>query len=85
MTVNELKNLLDEMAEDGRGECEVLFVYQESYPLQDHIADGWIPATDDEDEADAIDDQVVYLVSGGQVYDNPYGPSRAFDEAVKTL
>jgi hypothetical protein len=28
---------------------------------------------------------VVYLVSGGQVYDQPYGPSRAFSEAVESL
>ena len=34
---------------------------------------------------DATDDEAVYLVSGGQVYDKPYGPSRAFSEAVESL
>ena len=90
MTVNELKNLLEQMADAGYGEREVLFAYQANYPLQDHIAGGWIPGhrrrrrrrgRDDE----ATDDEVVYLVSGGQVYDKPYGPSRAFSEAVESL
>ena len=86
MTVNELKNLLEQMADQGFGEREVLFAYQSNYPLQDHIAGGWIPGpADDEDEDDATDDEVVYLVSGGQVYDKPYGPSRAFREAVESL
>ena len=86
MTVNELKNLLEQMADEGLGEREVLFAYQQHYPLQDHIAGGWIPRpADDEDEDDDTDDQVVYLVSGGQVYDQPYGPSRAFSEAIETL
>ena len=89
MTVNELRNLLDQMADAGLGEREVLFAYQANYPLQDHIAGGWIwePANDgreEEDEGD-VDDSVVYLVSGGQVHDRPYGPRRAFDEAVRSL
>ena len=87
MTVNELKNLLEQMADAGHGDREVLFAYQANYPLQDHIAGGWIPGpADDEDEDDdATDAEVVYLVSGGQVYDQPYGPSRAFSEAVESL
>ena len=84
MTVNELKDLLEQMADAGYGDREVLFAYQQNYPLQDHIAGGWIPGHDD-DEDDATDDEVVYLVSGGQVYDKPYGPSRAFREAVESL
>jgi len=87
MTVNELKNLLEQMADAGFGEREVLFAYQSNYPLQDHIAGGWVPdlANDEEDDDEATDDEVVYLVSGGQVYDKPYGPSRAFSEAVESL
>ena len=93
MTVNELKNLLEQMADEGFGEREVLFAYQANYPLQDHIAGGWIPGPADDADADedadaddeATDDEVVYLVSGGQVYDKPYGPSRAFSEAVESL
>ena len=58
--------------------------YQQHYPLQDHIAGGWIPGPADDEEDEATDDQVVYLVSGGQVYDSPTdraGPS----EAVESL
>ena len=83
MTVNELKNLLEQMADAGHGEREVLFVYQQNYPLQDEIKGGWIPeGTDDEEDAR---DGVVYLVSNGQCYDAPYGPRQAFAEATETL
>lgn len=92
MTVNELLNLLEQMADAGCGDREVLFAYQANYPLQDHIAGGWIPGPADEADEDdespddeAISDAVVYLVSGGQVSDIPYGPSRAFSEAVESL
>ena len=50
MTVNELKNLLEQMADAGHGEREVLFVYQQNYPLQDEIKGGWIPEGTDEEE-----------------------------------
>jgi hypothetical protein len=72
---------------EGYGDREVLFAYQRHYPLQDHIAGGWIPGPADDEDADddATDDEVVYLVSGGQVYDQPYGPRRAFEEAVESL
>jgi hypothetical protein len=54
-----------------------------------HIAGGWVwePKNDDREEEDEgdVDDSVVYLVSGGQVHDRPYGPRRAFDEAVESL
>ena len=43
MTVNELRDLLEGMVENGYGEREVLFVYQQNYPLQDHIGGGWVP------------------------------------------
>lgn len=93
MTVNELKDLLEQMADAGHGDSEVLFTYQSYYPLRDHIKGGWIPteaeADDDEDEDDQDDDEcpanTVYLVSGGQCHSDPYGPSRAFREAVECL
>ena len=88
MTVNELLNLLEEMADAGYGEREVLFVYQQNYPLQDHIAGGWVPSHDadaDDEPEDEADENAVYLVSGGQCYDMPYGPSQAFDEVCESL
>ena len=88
MTVNELRDLLEEMVENGYGEREVLFTYQSNYPLQDHIAGGWVPGhvayMDDEPEEET-DQNAVYLVSGGQCYEMPYGPSRAFEEASESL
>jgi len=94
MTVNELKDLLEQMEDAGHGDSEVLFTYQSNYPLQDTIKGGWIPGeseADDEDEEDSDDDSddcpanTVYLVSGGQCHSDPYGPSRAFREAVECL
>ncbi len=85
MTVNELLNLLEQMADSGYGDREVLFAYQENYPLQDRIAGGWIPGhAADMDDA-PVDESVVYLVSGGQCYDQPYGPSQAFVDATESL
>ena len=85
MTVNELKNLLEQMADAGYGDREVLFAYQANYPLQDHIAGGWVPGHIAYMDDEAADESVVYLVSGGQVHDQPYGPSQAFSEAVESL
>ncbi len=85
MTVNELKNLLEQMADEGYGDREVLFAYQANYPLQDHIAGGWVPGHIAYMDDEPVDDSVVYLVSGGPVHDQPYGPSRAFDGATKYL
>ena len=85
MTVNKLKNLLEQMADEGYGDREVLFAYQANYPLQDHIAGGWVPGHVAYMDDEPVDESVVYLVSGGQVYDKPYGPSRAFSEATESL
>jgi hypothetical protein len=93
MTVTEIKDLMQQMEDAGHGDSEVLFTYQDNYPLQDHIKGGWIPEesdadSDDEDEDQDSDDcpaNTVYLVSGGQCSSDPYGPSRAFREAVECL
>ena len=76
MKVTELIELLGEVDP----EAEVRFVYQENYPLQDHIAGVWDAS---EAGADPTYAGKVYLVSAGQVYDQPYGPPRAFAEVAK--
>jgi hypothetical protein len=93
MTVNEVKDLLEQMADAGHGDSELLFAYQSNYPLQDHIKGGWIPGESEADGDDEDEDQdndecpanTVYLVSGGQCHSDPYGPARAFREAVECL
>jgi len=85
MTVNELLALLEDMADAGYGDREVLFAYQQHYPLQDHIAGGWVPGHNAYMDDDPVDESVVYLVSGGQCHEMPNGPSRAFEEVSESL
>ena len=76
MKVTELLQLLEEVDP----EAEVGFVYQQNYPLQDVIAGVW-DAT--EAGADPTYAGKAYIVSGGQVWDMPYGPARAFAEVTR--
>lgn len=87
MTVYQLRQRLEEMCEMGYEDCEIRFVYQDNYPLQDDIRGLWVGEDDDDDDGDEDEEdeegsseQVVYIVSGGQCWDNPYGPRRAFAE-----
>ena len=90
MTVDDLRDLLDDLLDCGAGDRELMFVYQSNYPLQDHVACVWDPENgivEDEDDPPARrsthnKDGVpyVYLVSGGQNHRKPYGPREAFDE-----
>lgn len=43
MTVNELRDLLEDTVENGYGKREVLSVYQQNYPLQKHFAGRRVP------------------------------------------
>ena len=81
MTVNQLIERLQEMCEMGYEDCEVRFVYQENYPLQEDVRGVWINDDEDDEDGEESSEQVVYIVSGGQCRDNPYGPRRAFVEA----
>ena len=65
----------------GYEDCEVRFVYQENYPLQEDVRGVWINEDEDDEDGEESSEQVVYIVSGGQCRDNPYGPRRAFAEA----
>jgi hypothetical protein len=48
-TVNDLIEILQELAEDGYGECRIVAAYQPNYPLVGEI-DGVIPPEEEDDE-----------------------------------
>lgn len=72
-TVRELYGALGQLIELGYGDVELRFAYQRSYPLSDKVDGFWF----DEDKSDDLD--MIYIVSGGQDYDNPYAPRAAFE------
>jgi len=84
MTVQELAELLDELVEAGHGDRDLRFVYQPNYPLQDEVAGVYDPLEDPESELPEEESDLpvpcLYLVSGGQDREQPYGPSAAFEQ-----
>ena len=81
MKVQQLRDLFEDLCGRGFEDKEVLFTYQENYPLQDSIAGVWLPEWDEEEPFD----HHVYLVSGGQCRQDPYGPRQAFQECSEVL
>lgn len=89
MTVSELIERLQDIADDGFGECEVRLATQPSWPLQFRVAG--VAAPDDAsrgmgDPDDEPDDAagVVYIVEGGSPHDDsPYAPRWAFTAASR--
>mgnify|MGYP003335789948 CR=1 FL=1 len=95
MKVKQLVALLQEANQDA----DVLMVYQQNYPLQSYVAGIWSNLVDrpecDECEGtgcgtcgmsgrvDFEGPEIIYVVEGGSVYDQPYGPRRAFENYVK--
>jgi len=89
MTVQELKQTLDNAVEMGLGDAELRFTYQARYPLQDHVEGVWFDEEameDFQETASAMENEEMpyfYIVSGGQDYDSPYGPRAAHEECVQ--
>jgi hypothetical protein len=87
MTVNEMVERLQEVAEDGFGECELRLAFQPNWALQFTV--GGIAVPDDESRGAAEPDEepddaasVVYIVEGGHpADDSPYAPGWAFAAA----
>jgi hypothetical protein len=92
MKVSEIYELIRDLVDAGYGDSEMLFVHQQNWPLQEQIAGFWMPEWGSEDEEDDDNDPpsrrttedkhglpYMYLVSGGQNREKPYGPSEAFD------
>lgn len=74
ITVQEAHDALAQLIEMGLGESELRLAYQPNYPLQDHVAGLWFDPE--------LASPSVFVVSGGQVYDEPYAPRDAFIEAT---
>jgi hypothetical protein len=81
MTVNEMIERLQEIAENGSGDCELRLAFQPSWPLQFTI--GGIAELDDpSSDEEPADAPVVYITEGGHPDDDsPYAPAWAFDTA----
>ncbi|MCK4415262.1 MAG: hypothetical protein KAY32_17145 [Candidatus Eisenbacteria sp.] len=87
MTVNEMIERLQEVAEEGFGECELRLAFQPRWPLQFVI--GGVATPDDEsrgmgepDEERDDEASVVYLTEGDHPSDDsPYAPSWVFTAA----
>ena len=77
MTVNELVERLQEVADDGLGECEVRLATQPSWPLQYSV--GGIATPDD--TVEVPETPVIYLVEGNPIHESPYAPDWAFTTA----
>lgn len=77
MTVNELIELLTDLADEGRGNNQVRMATQPKWPLAHHVADvvcGW------DIDADEVADHhldIVWIVEGAQD-ENPYAPKEVF-------
>jgi hypothetical protein len=82
LTVNELIERLQEVAEGGSGDRELRLAFQPSWPLQFTIGGVAEPedASPDEDQVDAA--SVIYIVEGNHPSnDSPYAPAWAFETA----
>ena len=82
MTVNDLIEILQDAAEDGHGERNILIAEQPSYPLAARFEGVYV---EDEDEAeDKGEEAAVWLVSGANTSGrNPYSvPRDAFDAYI---
>ena len=87
MTVNELRERLQDAADEGFGQCEVRLAFQPNWPLQMMVAG--IATPDDASRAMGEPDEepddagsVVYITEGGHpTDDSPYAPAWAFAAA----
>lgn len=81
MTVNEMIERLQEVAENGSGDRELRLAFQPSWPLQFTIGGVAEPEDASPDEAPTVA-PVVYITEGGHpTEDSPYAPAWAFDTA----
>ena len=83
MTVNEMIERLQEVAEGGLGECEMRLAFQPSWPLQFTVGGIAIPEADETDTDEAQDESapVVYITEGSHPDDSPYAPGWVFETA----
>ena len=82
MTVNDLIEILQNAAEDGYGERNILIAEQPSYPLAAVFKGVYVEG--EEEAEDKGEEAAVWLVSGANTYDrNPYSvPRDAWDDYI---
>jgi hypothetical protein len=83
MTVNDLIERLQEVAEEGMGDAEIRLAFQPSWPLQFTVGGIAIPDTDSDapDEGPVDTTPVVYITEGSHPDDSPYAPGWVFETA----
>ena len=91
MTTAELISRLQDADPDG--EKEVRFAYQESWPLQSSVRGAVAGAEVQDEDAEYEEDEerkerleskyedIVFVVEGSQVSDDPYAPREVFELA----
>jgi len=83
MTVNEMIERLQEVAEDGFGECDLRLAFQPNWPLQFTVGGIATPddAYEDEEERESTQEDdaagIVYIYEGHHPDDSPYAPKWA--------
>ena len=83
MTVNELIERLQDVAEEGLGDREIRLAFQRSWPLQFTVGGIAIPDTDSGEPEGGQDHTppVVYIAEGSHPDDSPYAPRWVFETA----
>lgn len=89
MTINDLIERLEEYRIEFGGDCEVRLMTQQNWPFENGIVgltsgseindeDDEFEDDDDLHDGEASDEDVIYIVEGGQL---GYGTKRAWDTA----
>lgn len=82
MKLNDLKEIIDGLVEDGHGDREILVAEQPQYPLAALFTGVYV---ENEDEAEDFGEEpAIWLVSGANTNNrNPYAvPRDAWDDAI---
>ncbi|KAA5541903.1 hypothetical protein FYK55_17045 [Roseiconus nitratireducens] len=80
MDIDTLIEILSDYREEFGGDAEVRLMTQQSWPFENGIcgltSGRELNDTDDDDDEDVADEQIVYIVEGGQL---GYGSKRAWE------
>jgi len=80
MTISQLIELLEDYREEFGDDIEMRLMTQQSWPFENSIcgltSGREMNETDDDDDQDVADEQILYIVEGGQL---GYGSKRAWE------
>ena len=80
MTLDTLIEILNDYREELGGDAEVRLMTQQNWPFENSIcgitSGQEMNDTDDDDDHDVADENIVYIVEGGQIC---YGSKRAWE------